>query len=101
MSPLHYPSISSIQKGKAENKVSDGRNTKVYENRAATKLVSRNNTEYCYVMNDEIHLKDGVKWHSATGATIGLEDDMLDVSSILHRLLSEGHGKIEKAKKMK
>ena len=50
-------------------------------------------------MSDEIHVKSGVKYHSATGATIGLENDVLDVSSVLHRLLSEGNGKVGKATK--
>ena len=99
MSPLHFPSISSMQKAEAENRVSDGRNTKVYEMRAATLQVSGKHFEYCYAMSDKIHLKSGVKFHSATGATIDLENDSLDESSVLHRLLSEGNGKVEKATK--
>ena len=99
ISPLHYPLMSSIQKAYAENKVSDGRGTQVYENRLATKVANEQYTEYCYAMCDEVDTKEGVKYHSSTGATPGLENDMLDVSSALHRLLLNDHGKVEKAQK--
>ena len=71
----------------------------MYEMRAATLQASGKKCECCYAMSDETHLKSGVKIHSATGATIGLENNVLDVSSVLHRLLSEGNGKGEKATK--
>ena len=40
-------------------------------------------------MTDEMKLKHGVVWNSQTGEAVGLEDDMLDLSAKLKRLLSE------------
>jgi len=98
-SHLHFPCVSSIQKAKAENRVSDGRNTKVYEMRAATLQASDETAEYVYAMVDEVQMKDGVIFHSASGASMGLENNTLDISEVLHHLLSKGNGMVEKARK--
>ena len=99
ISPLHCPSTSSMNKAMAENKVSDGRCPKAHEMRNATKQANGERTECCYAMCDEIQTKDGVTCHSATGSSLGLENDMIDLSTVLHRLLSDDKGGVHKAKK--
>ena len=90
-----------MQKAKAENRVSDGRNTKVYGMRATTLQTSGKTIEYWYATSDKIHLESGVKIHSAAGASIGLKKDVVYVASVLYRILSEDNGKVEKATKTK
>ena len=97
--PFIIPSVSSQEKVKTENRVPDGRNTKVYETHGTAMLVQMVNTSYSYIMTDEVQIKNGVKWHSFTGKLIGIENDMLDLSSSLHRLLSEDGGEVQPAKK--
>ena len=97
--PLHYPSVSSMKQLKAQNRIEDGRGSKIYKLRAAAKEARQIIIEYCYAMCDEIHLKQGIKYYSTTGKSIGHENDMLDITSILHRLLSVNQGSVEKAKK--
>ena len=40
-------------------------------------------------MCDEMKLKHGVLWNSQTGKVVGLADDMLDLNSMMKRLLSD------------
>ena len=40
-------------------------------------------------MTDEMKLKHGVLWNSMTGEAVGIANDMLDLNSILKRLLSD------------
>ena len=90
MLPFHYPCINpvSVMEAKAENRVLDGPNAKVWEMKAVVMQAFGNVNEYCFGMCDEINIKSGVKYHSTTAATIGSENDVLDISSVLHRLLS-------------
>ena len=60
VSPLHYPSVSSMEKLKAQNRIADGRGTKVCEHRYAAKDARGTFAEYCYAMCDKIYLKQGI-----------------------------------------
>ena len=50
-------------------------------------------------MYDEIHIKEGGKYYTSTGATLSIKNDVLDVVTVLSKLLSEDKGKMDKAKK--
>ena len=91
--------MSSVDKSHSETKASNSRETKIYETQSATKQANGEQTEFTYAMCDEIHIREGVKYHTLTGATLGLKNNMLDVVTVLHRLLSEDKRKVEKAKK--
>ena len=73
---------------KQRNKVKDGEDVKVYLMRAAAKGHDLR-SEYGYLMTDEMKLKHGVLWNSMTGEAVGIADDMLDLNSVLKRLVSD------------
>ena len=82
------PCERQLQRVKERNKVRDGRDIKVYQLRAAARGIIRL-CKYGYLMCDEMKLKHGVLWNSQTGKAVGLADDMLDLNSMMKRLLSD------------
>ena len=100
LSAFHYPSISGHKKIKTANKVSAGRGTKAYEMFLSGKIhKSEQDVPYFgYVMYDELKVHEGVVWGTFDGISVGLASDMLDLRTVLHRLLSKDGDTVEKAK---
>ena len=98
LSNFHYPSISSLEKIKGANRVSAGRESRAYENYLVAKQ-SRNEDQVSgFLMYDEMKIHEGVVWSSQSGLAIGLAEDMLDLKTLLERLLSDGGNTVEGAK---
>ena len=55
--------------------------------------------EQALIMCDEIQMKQGVRWSTKTGRKTGLENDIPDLKTVLHRLLSPDAGRTQEAKK--
>jgi hypothetical protein len=87
LSQQMMPCERRLRDAKQQNKVRDGEDVKAYQLRAAARGIE--SSEYGYLMCDEMKLKHGVLWNSMTGEAVGLADDMLDLSSVLKRLMSE------------
>ena len=88
------PCPRQLQRIKQVNKVRDGRDIKVYQNRVATKACAcgkraGKRNDYGYLMVEKMKLKHGVLWNSQTGEVVGLADDMLDMNSKLRRIFSD------------
>ncbi len=92
-SPLHiFPSERQMQRRKADNKIADGQTSKPYELKKEEmkrrNIVALNG----YLECDEMKLKDGVVFRTKTNEPVGLANDMLDLETLLRRVLSdEGH----------
>eukprot|EP00984_Skeletonema_dohrnii_P030078 scaffold21210_cov78-Skeletonema_dohrnii-CCMP3373.AAC.1 len=97
--PLHmFPSERQMQRNKKVNKVTSGQTSKPYEIKRA-EMNARNIDELeGYLECDEMKLKDGVVWNTKTNQPVGLADDMLDLDSLLRRVLSEDGHTVEAAK---
>ena len=69
--PFIVPSVSSQEKVKTENRVPDGRNTKVYETRGIAMLVQAVEIAYCYIMTDEVQIKKASNGTHSPGSSLG------------------------------
>lgn len=97
LSPLFMPGARRLRGMKQVNKVTDSRDVKVYQLRASARGASRK-SENGYLMCDEMKLKHSVLWNSMTGKAVGLADDMLDVKSVMKRILSDEGDAVQPAK---
>ena len=93
--PLVLPSERQLHKIKSQNKCQDGADIKAVQLLASSKNWEevRHAIFYC----DEMKVKNGVMWNSQTGKATGHTKDMLDLSSILKRLLSEEGDEVKPA----
>ena len=95
--PFSIPSVRHLQRSAQAAHVKDGRNPKPYQQRQATKLGRGKSREIGYLMCDEMKLKHGIYWSTQTGEAVGLADDMLDMDSIMRRILQEEGDTVEAA----
>ena len=100
INPAATPSVSLVRKVTSQNRVTDGKCPAVFEQRQASLILRGILAEYGYAMHDEMHFISGVKFSTQTGDIMGLENDVHDLKTVLHRLLSPTAGKTEKAKKV-
>ena len=98
LSAFHHPSVCSHEKIKSANRISAGRDSRVYENYLSAKQAKGEDQVFGFLMYDEMKIHEGVVWNSQTGLSVGLAEDMLDLKSLLHRLLSEGGDTVDRAK---
>ena len=75
----------------------DGKKPVLYQQQKTTRKGRGRLKEKGYLQVDEMKLKHGVVFNSMTGEIIGLADDMLDMESVMTRILSEEGDTIEAA----
>ena len=88
--PFSIPSARLMQQNTKAAFIADGRNPKPYQQRQATKDGRGKWREVGYLQCDEMKLKHGIYWNTQTGEAVGLADDMLDMDSVIRRVLSDG-----------
>ena len=84
-----------MQKNKSKTRVRDGKNPIPYQQRKATKKARQKIREKGYLQVDEMKLKHSVVFHAKTNEVIGLADDMVDLESVMGRILFEEGDKLE------
>ena len=94
--PFSIPGKRQLQRNAKEAHTKDGRTPKPYQQRLATKHSRGKSREVGYLQCDEMKLKHGIYWNTQTGEAVGLADDMLDMDSIIRRILSDD-GDVPKA----
>ena len=85
--PLCLPGERQLKRIKQRNKCEDGEDIKAVQMLASQKKIDE--IWYSLLYTDEIKVRHGVTWNSQTGQSTGIARDMLDLKSVLNRLVSE------------
>ena len=92
-----FPSIRTLQCGKKESYVSDDKISKPYTQRKASRNVGKKSKEQGYSQVDKMKLKHGIFWNMKTGEAIGLANDILDMDTMIRRILWNDGDNVEVA----